>query len=54
MVIPTFRGSKGEELEIFLREYKRTCIGTRLKIATKWLNFFHEFLKGTTSHWFER
>jgi len=54
MVIPVFRGSKGEDLEVFLREYKRACIGTGLKAATKWLNFLPEFLEGTTSHWFER
>jgi hypothetical protein len=51
MVIPIFRGSKGEDLEIFL---KRACIGTRLKTIIKWFNFFLEFLKGTTSHWFEQ
>jgi hypothetical protein len=44
MVIPVFKGSKGEDPEIFLREYKRTCIDIRLKIATKWLNLFIEFL----------
>jgi len=53
MVILAFRGSKGEDPKIFLREYKRMCIGTGLRIATEWLNFFHEFQKGTTSHWFE-
>jgi hypothetical protein len=50
MVIPFFKGSKGEDLEVFLREYKRTCISTRLKIVIKWLNFFLEFLKSITSH----
>jgi len=49
MVIPVFRGSKGEDPEVFLREYKRACIGTRLRTAVEWLNFFPEFLEGTTS-----
>jgi hypothetical protein len=43
MVIPAFRGSKGENPEVFLRGYKKTCISTGLRIATEWLNFFHEF-----------
>jgi hypothetical protein len=54
MVIPVFKGSKGEDLEMFLREYKRAYIGTRLKITTEWLNFLPEFLEGITSLWFER
>ncbi len=54
MVILVFRGSKGEDLEVFLREYKRACIGTWLRTIAKWLNFLPEFLEGTTSHWFER
>jgi hypothetical protein len=37
-----------------LREYKKAYISTRLRIVTEWLNFFPEFLEGTTSHWFER
>ncbi len=47
MVIPVFRGSKGEDPKVFLREYKRGCIGTGLRIATEWLNFLPEFLEGT-------
>jgi hypothetical protein len=54
MVIPILKGSKGEDLEVFLKEYKRAYIGTRLRTVTEWLNFFPEFLEGTTSHWFER
>jgi len=54
MVILVFRRSKGEDPKVFLREYKRACIGTRLKITTEWLNFLPEFLEGTTSLWFER
>jgi hypothetical protein len=54
MVILVFKGSTCEDLEVFLKEYKRTCIDTGLRTATKWLNFFLEFLEGTTSHWFER
>jgi len=54
MVIPIFRGSKGEDPEVFLREYKWACIGTGLRTATEWLNFLPEFLKGMTSFWFER
>jgi hypothetical protein len=30
MVIPIFKGSMGEDPKIFLREYKRACIGTKL------------------------
>ncbi len=48
MVIPIFKGSKGEGLEVFLKEYKRACIGTWLKTITEWLNFLPEFLEGTT------
>jgi hypothetical protein len=47
MVIPIFRGNKGEDPEMFLKEYKKACIGIGLRIATKWLNFFLEFLEGT-------
>jgi len=54
MVIPVFRGSKGEDPEVFLREYKRACIGTGLRTTTEWLNFLTEFLEGTASYWFER
>jgi len=39
MVIPVFRGSKGEDPEVFLREYKRACIGMGLRTTTEWLNF---------------
>jgi len=53
MVIPVFRGSKGEDLEVFLREYKRACIGMGLRIAAEWLNFLPEFLQGMASFWFE-
>jgi len=54
MVIPVLKGSKGEDPEMFLREYKRACIGTGLRTATEWLNSLPEFLEGTTSFWFER
>ncbi len=54
MVIPVFRGNKGEDLEVFLREYKKTCIGTKHKTIIEWFNLFPEFSEGTTSHWFER
>jgi len=54
MVIPVFRGSKGEDPEVFLREYKQACIGTGLRTATEWLNFLPEFLEGIASLWFER
>jgi hypothetical protein len=35
MVNPIFRESKGEDPEVFLREYKWACIGTGLRIATE-------------------
>jgi predicted solute-binding protein len=54
MVILVFKGSKGENPEVFLREYKRTCISMGLIIVVKWINFFPEFLKSTASQWFER
>jgi len=54
MVIPVFRGSKGENPEVFLREYKRAYIGTGLRTVVDWLNFLFEFLEGMASHWFER
>jgi len=54
MVILVFRGSKGEDPKVFLKEYKRACIGTGLRTATEWLNFLPEFLKGMTSLSFER
>jgi hypothetical protein len=54
MVIPVFKGSKGEDPEVFLREYKKACIVMGLKITTEWLNFLPEFLKRMTSNWFER
>jgi hypothetical protein len=53
MVIPIFKGSKGENLEVFLKEYIRTSIGTGFRTAIKWFLFFLEFLEGRTSHWFE-
>ncbi len=53
MVIPVLRGGKGEDLEVFLREYKQACIGTGLRTATKWLNFLPEFVEGAASFWFE-
>jgi hypothetical protein len=40
MVIPIFRGSKGEDLEVFLREYKKACISTGLKQLRNYLIFF--------------
>jgi len=54
MVIPIFRRSKGENPEMFLREYKWACIGTGLRTAAEWFNFLLEFLKGTASHWFKQ
>ncbi len=54
MVIPAFRGSKGEDLEVFLKEYKKICIGIGLKTIVEWFDFFPEFFEGITSHWFER
>jgi len=54
MVIPVFRGSKGEDPEVFLREYKRACIDTGLRTTMEWLNFLPEFLEGTASLWFEQ
>jgi len=54
MVIPIFRGNKGEDPEVFLREYKQACISTGLRTATEWLNFLPEFLEGMASLWFER
>jgi hypothetical protein len=53
MVIPNFRRSKGENPEVFLTEYKKACIGTGFRTTAEWLHFLPEFLKGTTSHWFE-
>ncbi len=54
LVISVFKGSKGEDPEMLLREYKRACIGMGLRTATEWLNFLLEFLKGMASHWFEQ
>jgi len=54
MVNPIFRGSKGEDLEVLLREYKWACLGMRLITAIEWLNFLPKFLEGTASLWFER
>jgi hypothetical protein len=34
MVIPIFKGSKGEDPEIFLKAYKKAYIGMKLKITT--------------------
>jgi len=50
MVILVSRGSKGEDPEVFLREYKRACIGTGFRTATEWLHFLPKFLEGTASH----
>jgi hypothetical protein len=49
MVILVFKKSKGEDLEVFLKDYKTACIGTKLRTTIEWFNFFPEFLKGTTS-----
>jgi hypothetical protein len=49
MIIPIFRGSKGEDPDMFLREYKRAYIRTWLRTVTEWFNFFLEFLKGIAS-----
>jgi hypothetical protein len=35
MVILVFRGTKGEDLEVFLREYNKACIGMGLKTTMK-------------------
>jgi len=41
MVIPIFKRSKGEDPKVFLREYKKACIGIGLRIVIEWLiNFF--------------
>jgi len=53
MVILVLKGSEGEDPNVFLREYKRACIRMGFRTTTKWFNFFPEFLKGITSHWFE-
>jgi len=54
LVISVFKGSKGEDPEVLLREYKRACIGMGLRTATEWPNFLLEFLEGMASHWFEQ
>ncbi len=54
MIISNFRGSKGEDLQVLLKEYKKTYIGIGLRIIVKWFNFYPELLKGKTSHWFEQ
>jgi len=54
MVIPIFRGSKGENPEVFLREYKRACISSGLRTTAEWLNFLPEFLERMASLWFKR
>jgi len=43
MVIPVFRGSKDEDPEVFLREYKRACIGTGFGTAANGLISFLNF-----------
>jgi hypothetical protein len=50
MVILLFKGNKVEDLEVFLREYKRACINMGFKTSIKWLNFFPKFLEGIRSH----
>ncbi len=40
MVIPIFKGSKGEDSKVFLKEYKKICIDIRVKTTIEWLNFF--------------
>jgi hypothetical protein len=50
MIISNFRGSKGEDLQVLLKEYKKTYIGIGLRIIVKWFNFYPELLKGKTSH----
>ncbi len=40
MVIPVFRKSKGEDPEVFLRKYKRACIGMSLEQLRNGLIFF--------------
>jgi hypothetical protein len=50
MIISIFKGNKGEDLQVFLREYKKTYIGIGLRIIIKWFNFYLELLKGKTSH----
>jgi hypothetical protein len=35
MVILVFKGSKGEDPEMFLREYKQACISAGLKIVAE-------------------
>jgi hypothetical protein len=49
-IISIFKGRKGEDLQVFLREYKKTYIGIGLRIIIKWFNFYPELLKGKTSH----
>jgi hypothetical protein len=45
-----FRKNRGEDPKVFLREYKRTCIGISLKIIIEWFNFCFEFLEGIIAH----
>jgi hypothetical protein len=54
MVALVFKGSKDEDPEIFLREYKKAYIDIGLKTTIKWFNFFLEFLEGTTLHRFKQ
>jgi hypothetical protein len=43
MVIIVFNGSKGEDLEVFLREYKRAFIGIGLTTTIECLIFSLNF-----------
>jgi hypothetical protein len=45
-----FRKNRGEDLKIFLKEYKRICIGIGFRIVIEWLNFCFEFLEGIIAH----
>ena len=54
MTIPIFKGMKDEDLESFLKNYKRACIRTGSGITRNWITFLLEFLEGTTCQWYER
>jgi hypothetical protein len=53
--IPLFRGGQNEDLEIFLREFKRACIFGTVGAQTQnqWVRLFLKLLERRTLMWFE-
>eukprot|EP00249_Psilotum_nudum_P025171 c29402_g2_i1 orf=160-669(-) len=51
--IPVFYGNAGEDVEVYLRDFKRACIANGDRAQANWLELLPSFLEGKALTWYE-